>query len=391
MTNTKWLSALLAGTALVAVGTAAKADELSTLKAQLEALQAQVASMQAAPALPTGASLLTVKYTAGEGATFSVAPTADMPAPATEVTLSGEVRSLVSHYNWDAETTNSYHTDSSEAATDVATRARVKVNAKTATSVGEVGVYARLQAKNGGTASINDYYGYWAISDSLKLTSGHSDTIAAVQGGADWNATGGVWDGSGAGLTDPGVEFAKLTMTSGPITADVAVESSLDSSDSPAVAGSVVFGAMEGLSLQVAARSEKDGGDDNTMVGGSANFSMDRVTVSLGAATGNGGSGSWTYLTHDSSSGLDDDWTAYSGLVTVALTEDVRVEAYAGKAVNDSESDLAYDDITGYGAGVFWSPVKQLTLGVGADTYTATQDGYDYDNTNVGVGAWFKF
>ena len=64
MTRTKWLRrALLGGAALGVMATGAQADELAALKAQLEALQARVSEIetQPAPALPAGASMLTVR------------------------------------------------------------------------------------------------------------------------------------------------------------------------------------------------------------------------------------------------------------------------------------------------------------------------------------------
>src|SRR5215208_7244507 len=114
MTNTKWLRrALLGGAALSVMATGAQADELSALKAQLEALQSRVSQLesQPAPQLPEGTKLLTVRRGQGtysmlaaqpaserlqpeQGYTIAVTPTADMPAPVSEVTVSGEIRVL---------------------------------------------------------------------------------------------------------------------------------------------------------------------------------------------------------------------------------------------------------------------------------------------------------
>ena len=113
MTRTKWLRrGLLGGVALGALATGAQADELADLKAQLEALQARVAQIESAPpaaAVPEGSSLVTARrgqlsssmiapepvkdrVREHQGFTFAISPTADMPAPVTEVTVSGQVR-----------------------------------------------------------------------------------------------------------------------------------------------------------------------------------------------------------------------------------------------------------------------------------------------------------
>ena len=91
----------------------AAADELSALKAQLEALQRQVDDLASWPSyadLPEGASLLTLTrgsmledgfarmstihdhLPSDRGITIAVAPTADLPAPVHEVTISGYVK-----------------------------------------------------------------------------------------------------------------------------------------------------------------------------------------------------------------------------------------------------------------------------------------------------------
>ena len=113
--------ALLGGAALAVMATGAQADELSTLKAQLESLQARVDTMQSAPAvLPEGTSLVTFRRGSADfnfkgpnsnggsvrdaidqnpngGFTIGITPTADMPAPVAEITVSGYVRSWVDY------------------------------------------------------------------------------------------------------------------------------------------------------------------------------------------------------------------------------------------------------------------------------------------------------
>ena len=107
MTNTKWLSALLAGTALTVASTAAMAD--STF-------------------------LTMTRNAAAQGVTFSVAPTADMPAAATSVTISGAVGQWV---------------ESIDSETNFQTEADIYFAASTDTAIGKVSVGANVNLEYG--------------------------------------------------------------------------------------------------------------------------------------------------------------------------------------------------------------------------------------------------
>ena len=114
--SAKWVRrALLGGVALGAMATGAQAGELSSLKAQLEALQSRVNQLEAtgpaaSSSLPEDASYISFRrgsdlYTVdgprnrgGEetspdrGFTIAITPTADLPAPVMEVSVSGYVK-----------------------------------------------------------------------------------------------------------------------------------------------------------------------------------------------------------------------------------------------------------------------------------------------------------
>src|SRR5438128_6645287 len=111
MKVTKW--ALLAGAAVAVTATAARADDLSALKAEIEGLQSPVSQLEAQPqaSMPSGYSLMALRDGQGtyegvlpernadmvredSGFTLSVLPTADM-APAAEVSVSGEIRTVL--------------------------------------------------------------------------------------------------------------------------------------------------------------------------------------------------------------------------------------------------------------------------------------------------------
>lgn len=111
MTNSKWLRrALLGGVAVSVMATGAQADDLNDLKAQIEALQTRVNELETqqaqAPSSATGISFRRGdaladwntdraqegQMPADRGMTISITPTADVPAPVTEVTVSGYVK-----------------------------------------------------------------------------------------------------------------------------------------------------------------------------------------------------------------------------------------------------------------------------------------------------------
>ena len=111
MTNSKWLRrALLGGVAVSVMATGAQAEDLNDLKAQIEALQSRVNELETqqaqAPANNSGISFRrgdaladwnTDRAQEGQmpaerGMTIAITPTADVPAPVTEVTVSGYVK-----------------------------------------------------------------------------------------------------------------------------------------------------------------------------------------------------------------------------------------------------------------------------------------------------------
>jgi hypothetical protein len=272
MKNTKWLRrALLGGAALSVMATGAQADELSALKAQLEALQSRVSQLetQPAPQLPEGTKLLTVRrgqgtysmlaaqpaadrLQEGQGYTIAITPTADMPAPVSEVTVSGEIRVLAVFrdleidgdtidLNGDDDTAWPEEHDGWENSDfDIATRARLRVDGKTETAIGEVGGTIRLEGQRNNPGGVSDGFddtssdvtlsigwGYWQMTPNFQLGGGYWDSAAAIQAGWDWNgetALTGLNLANGAGPTNTSVSQVRLTYSNGPLTAAVSVE-----------------------------------------------------------------------------------------------------------------------------------------------------------------------
>ncbi|MDP4823507.1 MAG: hypothetical protein NWR47_06115 [Aestuariivirgaceae bacterium] len=360
MTNSKWLSALLAGTALTVASTAAFADT----------------------------SMLTMtRNAAGEGVTFSISPTADMPAASTEVTISGELRALL----------RSTKEDGSDRETDLNTRARVVVKGKTDTSVGLVGAYVRFNQSNfsddNNHVDTDKAYGYWEFSPGVTLNVGRNDSIASVVQGADWNGTQ-LFSGDGAGLTNASANQANVSFTSGPVAMTVGIEHSAVGSDL-GVAANTVFSAGD-FSAQLAGKSAKTddtdiaAGDTAYAIGGGIGFSSGGFGLSVGAATGTGLAAE--YVTVNTGDTTDDKFTAMSVLGTFNMTETTSLEAWYGTGtIEEIAATTADRKVSGYGAGVFWNPVSQLRLGAGAGTHTIDAAGVETDSTQIGVGAWFKF
>ena len=335
--------------------------------------------------------------------TFNFSPVADMAAPTTEVTISGNVRGLI----------NTQKTTGQDWETDLSSRLRLYIRGKTETSIGEVGVYSRLQATSGGEVDASSYYGYWKISPETTLTAGHNDTVAAIVYGADWNGTGGVWSGSAVALTDPGVDFASLGFGTGPITATVGVETNTSAKASddqtlqagmPAIAGSVNVKQGD-FSAQIASRFQgSDGtaeGKNGYMIGGGIGYSAGLASLELGAATGKGMAKDFTTFDLSNVDALGTEFTAVNALLTLRMSDTTRLETFAsyGK-LNLSggvETDGNPEKLVGLGSGVFWTPVTQLTLGASASWSKTSYDDNNQTpvnaekNTTLGVGAWFSF
>jgi hypothetical protein len=398
MTNSKWLSALLAGTALTVASTAAFADT----------------------------SFLTMtRNAAGEGVTFKVSPTADMPAATTEVTVAGEVRALLRSsktINVAAGATGLAFSEG-DRDNDIATRARIFVRGKTETAVGAVGAKFRVEASDGGSASINQYTGYWEFAPGITLTAGKTDSISSVVYGADWNGTGGVWNGVGAGLTNAAVEQVNISFATGPVTFAIGLEDNTSANQfaasdtgtgadfevNPGIAASMNFSSGD-FGAQVAGRTQSFDstpaleGDSGYMIGGGLGYSSGAFGLQVGAATGRGLANDYIAGTSDILGAVtdsaaatnldltDDKFSAASVLGTFSLTETTSIEAWYGMGeISDIGTSALSYKVSGYGGGLFWNPVSQLRLGVGGDIATVKHNGTSTDGSRFGVGAWFKF
>jgi len=115
------------------------------------------------------------------------------------------------------------------------------------------------------------------------------------------------------------------------------------------------------------------------------------------------GSGTDSYQNNVAPFTIDDDFWAASVGILAHLSEDTRLELGAGY----EEADLFSQNAWGVGGGVYWDPVSQVTLGVGA-TYVhqdidfgtivdfETQEvfddsGIEEDSLEIFFGTWLRF
>ena len=443
MKTMKW--ALLAGAAMAVTATAARADDLSALKAQIEALQTRVSQLEAQPeaSMPSGYSLMAIRDGQGtyegvlperssdkvrenSGFTLSVLPTADA-APAAEVSVSGEIRTALLYSDFD---------QSDDDNLDLNVRGRIFIKGKADTAVGEVGGYFRLQANGGGDFSdysentkMNKAYGWWKFAPNWELMAGYNDNTGALQTGWDWLAATGPT--LSFGPSNPSNEQIRLTYSSGPLSFAIAVEDpdsgstasasfgadgklgggddvlsvddSADTSDLPSLQGYLMYSSDSFTAQLVGVVQDDDIGDDlDYAIGGGATIGIAQgFQLTAGAVFGEGTS---LYANNVGPITADEQFWAASAGILANLAVDTRLELGVGYEDYD-EAGTAL----GIGGGVYWDPVSQVTLGVGA-TYVDRGDtkelavvdnggtpgvGFadteDNDSLQVFFGTWLRF
>ncbi len=254
-TNRWVLRALLGGAALGAMATTAQADELSALKAQLEALQSRVNSIELPAAnagqagYPEGASFITYRrgsYLGDEkglkdriqgrmpddrGFTIAITPTADLPAPVMEVSVSGYVKA-----DFIYDTHNNVGRSVSANAVAIgggddenfqahAYQSRFRVRSRSDTAVGQIRTYIEgdFEGSPFGTTTsfrLRHALGEWDMSPNLTLGAGQTWTnFMPLNGVAPTVDFGGP-----TGIPFVRQAMIRLTHRSGPITTHVSLE-----------------------------------------------------------------------------------------------------------------------------------------------------------------------
>ena len=393
--------ALLGGAALAVTAGVARADELADLKAQVESLNARVAQMEAAPSVPTGYSLLTVHEGeasvapgltreeraswAGPATVISVLPTADAPAAAT-IDWNGYARAILHYYNLDVK--GAVYADEGDFY-NVYARGRLNMNAKTDTSVGEVGVSLRIEGNGDGHGDLYTdmpvAWGWWAMTPELTLGGGYTGSLANIGFGYDGACTcagidaADVYANNGPGATSDTSQM-RLTYASGPLSFAVAVEDAVSGGafdgGNLGVAGELAY-AGDTFSGEVSGmwRDTTDtvfvGADDTWAVGVGLGFNMDPVALSLAAGLGHTPAGGWAIPDNA-------DYWYVNGLASMNLSDEIHMELGAGyKTYNPDMAALSDMDIMSVMGGLYYSPVSQLTIGLEAE-YISTDNNHNF-------------
>lgn len=385
---------IVGAAAMSALTIGAQANDLADLKAQIEALNGRIAQLETTPAVPAGYQLLSISEADAiiiPGAEFNssfgtkatnigILPTADVPA-STNIQWSGYVKAAVAYKSTDFDSSLSSDID----AIDVRSIAGLKVVGTTDTAVGEVGVSIALISESLGSGFYNagnnpvktdGYWGYWKMTDELSLGGGVGGSISGNKSGFDGKASNHFSndDGVGGYKTNGDPSQIRLNYKSGPIAFAIALEDG-ENSPGPGVVGGVLTSSKSSLGIAGEMLYSGDGigfelnagyvGTENDYVAGVGVQNDSKWTVNAGA---NLGLGDIAALSVAAGIG-DDDFAPNSGNYTKA-------SAFLGFTLSDSaNAELGVShkwvkgpaDITSVGAGLYYTPVSQLTLGLEAD------------------------
>ena len=444
MTNSKWIRrALLGGVAMAVMATGAQADDLSDLKAQIEALQARVNTIESrGAALPEGVSLITFqrgskeiamvggddtklidKAPEGRGFTIAITPTADLPAPATEITLSGSIRTLAL---WG----KSKYLGTSDSDFDLAARGTLNIRSKTDTAVGQV--RTRIQIRNqfstygfrapamgagiidpvDGDATTTQVearlaYGEWDFMPGWTLLAGHAGQIAAVTNVA-YPTQPAMY-----GLDSTRHNQIRLTYSGCPISFGVGIENPsrdnlgglMNSTTVPDFAGFAQFNAPGGISLRVTGEAGKvgdsvvPGTDTGYLVGVGAAASIAQINLNAGFVYTKGlgcdsiFSAAGGYCRDNNTTGSLAKAYGFQANAGVGLTETVSANASFGYFNYTNLTNAALMD-HGYSVGgnIVWRPVEALQVAAEVDYFNAKDGAGNKATTLVGgLGFWFFF
>lgn len=258
-TSSKWLRrALLGGAALGVVATGAQADELSALKSQLEGLQSRVNQLESTPsastpsAFPQSDSWVSIRRGSDigwdqstharkqeyipedRGFTIAITPSADVPVPVHEVTVSGYVKGdfiYDTHQDLgDSNSPNGIVGGGDVQATRLhARQSRFRIKSKSDTAVGQVrtliegdfeGAAGNQRITNSDSLRLRHAWGEWDISPNTTIGIGQTFTnfmnLFAYPDTVDFFGP--------AGMIFVRQGQIRLTYTSGPVLFAIAVE-----------------------------------------------------------------------------------------------------------------------------------------------------------------------
>ncbi len=408
--------ALLGTAALAAASVSARADNLADLKAQIETLNARVATLEATPSVPAGYQAVSFskgKFNSNpevmkqyEGADYhviSIMPTADAPAAAsTVIAWTGYVRAgIVSTYV-------SSNLVGSQYSTDIRARAGFNVTGKTDTAVGEVGVsISAVNAGPGnsdsslkynagnGVLTTDGFNGWWKLTPNLTLTAGLLGSLAKSGYTFDAVCTCAYNDPWGSIFGSPANDPAafKLGYADGPLSFAVQLEDANNNNDNSSV-GVTARGkyAMDMFSFDIGGGywgNSYPAGDASWAVSGGIGVKFDPVELGMSVGTTHQGLGNTSSLLGGPVATANYDATVAGGYAKVALGDSAKLEL--GVTHDFGTAPWAADPLAGasvFNAGLYYTPVKQLTIGAEA----AYQSGGVADKSyTAALVTWFKF
>ena len=333
---------------------------------------------------------------------------------------------------------------------DVKARGQLRVVATTDTAVGEVGVELKMRADFDGNGAGDVYmktaWGYWAMTPELTFGGGYAGSLGNIGYGYDGACTCYYTDNADLSF-DPGdTSQLRLSYASGPFSMAVALEDSglnngfgndndYNNGQNLGVAGELKYsgdsfsGEISGVYRSVNSSDYNISGvidttpkvygdttndvaytyeanvDNLWQIGAGLGFNMgDIASLSLAAALGSG-------PTQEVDSQGDiiasypvqNDWWGVTGLASANLSDAVHAEVGLGYKHREGDSHDGIDAKTGattwrysgfdyetWGvlAGVYYTPVDQLTIGLEGEWYTSEtsisrkgiEDGEDVSN-----------
>ncbi|MDP8995973.1 MAG: hypothetical protein M3O03_03065 [Pseudomonadota bacterium] len=359
----KFLKLALLGTAaLAAASVSARADTLDSLKAAMDNLN--IGAVADAPAAA---------------------------APATVVVWNGFVRAGVT----------TFYNGAGIYGTDIRTYGEIKVTGKTETAVGEVGVDFQIQKDNSvntaplgngnsGAVTTDGIHGWWKMTPNMTLSGGTMGTLAKSSYSWDANATnwwsaptgGGVWGGIPNG--DPAA--VQLAYADGPLSFAVQVE---DANNSYVVNNSA---SSFGVTGKVGYKMDAIGFDLNGGYWGNAQGTSPAYSVSGGVGYSAGA------FSVGIAAGIDQPYaqavaftqTLGSAYAKINLSDVARFEIGATHDFGTSALDGSAGQTT-VGAGLYYTPVKQLAFGVEAGYGTGNSFGTVGGNYTASLISQFMF
>ena len=319
--------ALLGTAALVVASVGARAENLDALKTQMD--------------------------------TLTLNAVADAPAAATtSIVWSGYVRgAFTSFYDKSLPVGFQY-------GSDIRAKAGFKVVGTTDTAIGEIGVRIATQAtfddqfqhQNTGNGKIDTdgYWGWWKLTPNVQLGAGVDGSLGKTGQGWDAKCSTAYTSCFGGISNNPGGDPAqiRLSYADGPLGFAIAVEDSNNAGNNSAVgvAGRVSYSAdMFSGDIGGGYWGNAAGPQDAWVVSGGLGASFGIASLSVGAGIGSGFA-------------VNDDYTSASAIMKLNLGDTAHFEVGAGHRWNTSPG-MGVNDYTTFGAGLYYDPVKQMTVG----------------------------